>query len=456
MYRNICFRSWATSHPMTLGSRKGAHAQYLLYFRERITLVRNHCNSKKDIIKNRHRSERKGMKQEGKYFSLMYLFSYAAIGALFPLIAQYLSSLGFSGTEIGIVTSSSTAVGILANSFWGRIYHDRGCKKDLVIMLSILTALLSLFLMIIRQFSLFLIVYIIVFFFENPVYPFVDATVMEADYPFGKARKWGALGFATGIGVAGYVADNLGLLSIFPMYCIFFCLNAFLFFMYSRGKNLGGCGINGRHGLHTPDERGSHRQHREGYKTLLSNRQYLGLLLSTFFFNGPALSHNTYFSFLYLNAGGTLAGMGLVLLLMVVSEAPVMAMAYRISNLFTMEKAILIGMSVSALRFFWYGFNPPVYLLAATFFLQGIANGIVLVETVRYIERLVGTEMLSLALPLFTAISSNSGTIVCQFLGGVIVGIFGGKEVYLFYSLLNLVAIVIYIFAGLHKVKKLN
>lgn len=389
------------------------------------------------------------MKLKGKYFSLMYLFSYAAIGALFPLVAQYLNDLGFSGTEIGIITSSSTAIGILSNSFWGRIYHERGGNKGIVVMLSVVTALLSLFLMGLKQFWLFLFLYIIVFFFEQPIYPFLDSCVMEVKYPFGKARKWGALGFATGIGVAGIVADNLGLITIFPMYCIFFLLTGLLFALYSRKFKEELAEISGQEEILSGS--GPVKKSKKPYKVLWSNKKYVALLLSSFFFNGPSLAHNTYFSFLYLGVGGTLAGMGIVLLLMVVSEAPIMAMTDKITRWIPMEKAILIAMGISAARFIFYSFNPPVYLLAGTFFLQGLANGIALVEFVRYMEKLVGTEMLSLALPLFTAFSSNSGTIVCQFLGGVIVGSFGGHGVYVFYGLFNMVAIIIYLLAGLHK-----
>ena len=65
------------------------------------------------------------------YFAGYYIFSYAAIGALFPLIAQYLHGIGFSGGQIGVITASSTA-SILSN-FWGGIYHrSERSKTDLV------------------------------------------------------------------------------------------------------------------------------------------------------------------------------------------------------------------------------------------------------------------------------------------------------------------------------------
>ena len=59
---------------------------------------------------------------------------------------------------------------------------------------------------------------------------------MEAEYPFGTARKWGAVGFALGIGVAGAVADPFGLQSVFPMFAIFFLLTALLIWISLKGK----------------------------------------------------------------------------------------------------------------------------------------------------------------------------------------------------------------------------
>lgn len=401
------------------------------------------------------------MKHYKKFFPGIYVFSFAAIGALFPLIAQYLYAIGFSGTQIGIVTSSSTAIGIISNSFWGGVYHRRKRSKKLIVFLSVATALLSLFLMVAGQFWLFLALYVLVFFFENPIYPLVDSTVIEVNYPFGAARKWGAVGFAVGIGIAGFVADRFGLLSIFPMFAAFFILTAVLVWLYSnvqsrlgQGEDSSAPGFNGTRKSgekesvdKTPEDMGS-------YKDLLGNKKYMLLLISAFFFNGPSLSHNTYFSFLYLDVGGTIAGMGLVLLLMVISEAPVMAFSERIASVLTTERAVLLAMSVSALRFLWYSTNPGPELIAATFMLQGIANGIAIVEIMKYVAQLVEPYMLSLAIPLFTAISLNSGTITCQFFGGIIVESYGGHGVYLFYGLLNIIGVLIYIISGLHRPTK--
>ncbi len=394
------------------------------------------------------------MKPYKNFFSGMYIFTYAAIGALFPLIAQYLDSLGFSGGQIGVITASSTAIGILSNSFWGGVYHRRQRSKKLILFLCVLTAALSMLLMVTGEFWIFLALYILVFFFENPIFPLIDSAVMEVNYPFGVARKWGAVGFALGIGVAGVIADRFGLLSIFPMFAVFFLSTALIIGLHPAGRGGGAPKLDSAPTDREEAEKSKGSKVEGTYRDLLRNRKYMALLFSTFFFIGPSLAHNTYFSFLYIEVGGTIAGMGFVLLLMVIGEAPFMAWSQRISSALTMERAILLTMVISALRFLWYSASPSPEFLAATFLLQGVANGVGIVETVKYITKLAGPAMVSLAIPLFTAISSNCGTIVCQLIGGIIVEGYGGPGVYLFYGLFNLAGVIIYLASGLHKPKQ--
>ena len=392
-------------------------------------------------------------------YTAFYMSSYASLGALFPLIGQYLAGIGFSGGQIGIVTASATAMGILANPFWGGIYHRHGRNKRLLLFLCVLTALLSLLLPAVRAFLFFLPLYVLVFFFENPIFPLLDSTTMEANYPFGQARKWGAIGYAAGIGIAGPLSDAWGLDKIFFLFSAFFLITAcFLaFYVWQRRDFPSAIPVEPENSkvekakAENAKAENAKAENKGHFQRLIGNKPYIALLFSTFFVCGPSFAHNVYFSFLYIEGGGTIAGMGIAMLLMALSEAPFMAWTARVPKKIPLEKMILIAMCVSALRYLWYGTGPAPALLTATFFLQGFVNGVILVEVVKYIAKLVGDEMISLAIPLYTALSSNCGTIVCQLSGGVIVDHFGGSGVYLFYGLFNLIGIFVYIVAGLHK-----
>ena len=54
----------------------------------------------------------------------LYFFLYCPLGVLSPLIGQYLSSIGFSGTQVGTVTSLGTASAVFAGMFWGKIFAN--------------------------------------------------------------------------------------------------------------------------------------------------------------------------------------------------------------------------------------------------------------------------------------------------------------------------------------------
>ena len=176
----------------------------------------------------------------------------------------------------------------------------------------------------------------------------------------------------------------------------------------------------------------------------------MALLFSAFFICGTNVANNSYFGFLYKDVGGTIAGIGVALLLMCGGEAPFMAWTDRLSKKFTMERLILISMTISALRYLWYSTGPSPALLIGTFFLQGMVNGIVLVEFVRYISKLVEPAMIGMAMTLYQAVSSNGSSILCQLIGGTILDQFSGVQVYLFFSVYNMIGIVLYVSFGLH------
>ncbi|MEG0662433.1 MAG: MFS transporter, partial [Anaerovoracaceae bacterium] len=206
----------------------------------------------------------------------------------------------------------------------------------------------------------------------------------------------------------------------------------------------------------SPQEKAAAREEKEkkSYRHLFANKRYLQLLLCAFFFCGTNVANNTYFSFLYVEGGGTVAGVGLAFFLMAGSEAPFMAWTARLARRFTLEKLLLFAMILSTLRFAWYATGPDSTVLLLTFFLQGMVNGILLVEFIRYIARLVQPDYSGVAIALYYSLSSGGSTILCQLVGGRILDFTGSWGVYLFFALLNLMGTLLYLFFGLQKEEK--
>ncbi len=375
-------------------------------------------------------------------FMGLYAFSYMAIGIMMPLIGQYLRSVGFSGTQIGTVTATGTVVAIFSSALWGRIYSGHSRHILIVMFLCIAAAAAACLIRDIYVYAVFIAAYGALYFFQAPVMALSDAMTIEDEKPFGFARMWGAVGFAAGVFFGAGAAEAAGLDIIFFMYaCSFMIAAAFIFSIYISKK---------RDRSDIPAAR-KKKAAAGGYLELLRNRKLTMLLLSAFFLCGTNVANNTYFSFLYIDGGGTLAGVGAAFLLMAGSEAPFMAWTDALSRKFTMEKLILMSMILSVIRFAWYGTGPCAGLLLVFFFLQGMVNGVILVEFVRYVSKLVDPCHRGMAISVYYAFSSSCSTILCQFAGGIVLDSFGPSGVYLFFSLYNLAGVMLYIVFGLYR-----
>lgn len=370
-------------------------------------------------------------------FSGLYTFSYMALGILTPMIGQYLNHIGFSGTQIGTITAAGTCTAVAASAVWGRLYDGSRNKYRLILGLCLAAAIIGLLLLGITWYPLFLAAYSFLYFFQAPIMAFSDSLTLEEQLPFSRIRKFGAVGFAVGVFAAGILSEHMGIGIIFYLYSASFFLCVVLLFSMPKGS------------VSRQSENG-HRA-RGGYKRIFKEKRLVQLILCIFFVGGTNVANNTYFSFLYLEAGGSLAGVGLVMLFMVGSEAPFMQWSAKLAEAFTLEKTIAGAIIISIVRFLVYSCVPPSFVIAALFFLQGAVNGIILVEFVRYVRKLAPKGCEGLAVSIYYALGSSGSTIVCQLIGGTALDVFGPGGVYLFFAIFNLIGLVLYFAFGMHK-----
>lgn len=385
------------------------------------------------------------MKNSYAKYAAIYNFTYMSIGALLPLIGPYLKYIGFTGTETGTITAAGTAVAIFASTFWGRIYNRSMKKHEILMSLCVMAAILCLMLSYVKEYYLFIVGFGAMYFFQAPIMSLTDAFTVESVHRFGTLRAWGAVGFSLGIFLAGIAADSLNISVIFWFYIISYILAAIMICSIRQNNRA----------LCKPSVKD--KNNIIGYKAILKDKQIRRLILCAFFMGGTNVANNTYFSFLYLEGGGTVAGLGFAMLLMVGSEVPFMAWCERLSAEFTMEKTVLVAMIISVLRFLTYGIGLPWWLLIVLSFSQGAVNGILLIEFVRYVAILAPPGSESLAISAYYIVGSNLSTICCQLVGGLILDALGASAVYTFFGMFNLVGVLLYLKFGLYckiKVKK--
>ncbi len=369
-------------------------------------------------------------------FKLFYTFGYAAMGVINPLIGQYMASIGFSGTQIGTVTSMATAIAVFASTFWGNRYANSRDGRKVIALICLLAGAMAVCNSFVTIFLIFIATYGLEYFFQGPVMGLCDALVLEEDQVhFSAIRLCGAAGYAAAVFAGGKIGGAWGLENIFYLNAVAFGLAAFTIMTVQRDEDAAvsaSCNEKIR------------------YKELLKEKRALQLILCGIFVMGTNVANNTYFSFLFTEGGGSVAGVGTAFLLMVGSEAPFMALAPKLCAKFSREKTIAFAMVLSAVRFGLYALGPSDIFLLATFFLQGMVNGILLTEYVKYLSETVAFRLIALTVAAFYAVSSNGGTILCNFFGGVAMDFFGATGVYALFSGMNVIGVVLYIAFGLH------
>jgi len=370
---------------------------------------------------------------EQKNSFALYFFAYCPLGALCPLVGQYLSSIGFSGTQVGVITSVGTAAAVFAGMFWGKVYANVSHKKWVIAIMFVGAGIMALVSLSTKIFIIYAVIYGIMYFFQGPVHGLCDSLVIGNKGDFALIRSAGAAGYAMAVYFAGEYAESHGLDKIFIIYAGAFAVAAFIVMREKEPP------------YYKTEEKSINAME------LFHNKKYIQLLICAFFIMGTNVGNSTYFGYLFRESGGTVAGIGLAFLLMAGSEAPFMFLIPAINKKVSSEKLLMFAMGVCVVRFAFYACGPSWQMLLATFFLQGISNGILLVELVKYFGRIVEPRLSSIAVSTYYAIGNNLSVIVCSLIGGMVLDAFSARGVYVFFAVWNLIAVIIYAVMGLYK-----
>ncbi|MBM7660477.1 PPP family 3-phenylpropionic acid transporter [Bacillus mesophilus] len=361
-------------------------------------------------------------------FSLYYFLTFLGLGSLYPLLAVYLDEVvGLTGSQIGTILSISPVVMIVIQPFWG-ILSDWTQKPRLLLTISILlTSLTGLIYAQVDTFAILMIMAIILAAVQSGMTPLSDSLalnyVQKVKGNYGSIRLWGALGFALAVIVAGWIADYIGLSVIFYL----FSGTLFLSFLFS---------------WKLPEENQAMKANLfSGMSTLVKRPRYILFLCTTFLVFGPIFANNSYFGLFIKDIGGTLTGVGIAFLFAAGSEAPFMQFANRFIEKIGMLQVLTLAAGVSMVRWFFYFFEPSLYLVYATTIAQGFSVGLAIPAALQYVRDVSPKEVQVTAVSIYAAVGSGLGAWFSTYFGGLILQYHSIQQVYLFFGVLTTLGI---------------
>lgn len=146
--------------------------------------------------------------------SAFYFFYFAYLGAFAPFFALYLTSVGMSAVEIGVLMALPQLTRIVAPHLWGWLADHSGRRIGVVRASG--TAGMIAFLGVFAgdSFALLFVVLFLMMFFWSAALPLVEATTLsklgDETARYGRIRVWGSVGFIAAVVAVGYLIDATG------------------------------------------------------------------------------------------------------------------------------------------------------------------------------------------------------------------------------------------------------
>ncbi|MFP4662556.1 MAG: MFS transporter [Halanaerobiales bacterium] len=364
------------------------------------------------------------------YFKAFYAIYYIYVAAI-SYFNIYLNGIGFSATQIGLMTSVSRAIIIFILPVWGVLADYFGANKKVLHIALFGTIVFLLSFLSTEVFLIVFILYLFYMVFQGPIVSLTDALLLnhlkEKANIYGKYRVWGSIGYMLAVTPFGYIIENTQARYMFIIATTVLLLAFLNVFKLPEA------------------ERSIKVTTLSDFKLLLKNKELFYFLLFTFFIEAPLMANFAFFPILFKNQGGGETLFGVAMLLAAGSELIIFHKSDVFFERFKLKKIFLISSIAFAIRWFLIAAFPIPVVLLSTQLLHSLTFALFHVTAVNYISRIVGEEFRATGQNLYASTISIS-TVFSTFLGGMIYDNFGSSTLYMLGSIIALLAGLIYFY----------
>lgn len=358
-----------------------------------------------------------------RLFALYVLF-YSGQSIYNTYLNLYLSSVGLSESQIGLIVSISTICLLAAQLFWGMVSDRSKTKNRVLHLLYTATAVVSLGFYLSRSFWFLLLAVTLFSVFFNPLIPLQDNFALEyiesvgSRWDYGQIRMGGTLGYCLTVLFIGFFLQD-DYRPIFWMVAL--CMT---------GCRLLCIGL--------PRIGGYRRGGKAPYRELLRNRALLGLILFNLTFSIGLNFYHNFYSIYYTSdaVGGNSSMVGIMMFASAASEIPMLLLIHRITKKLGIRGTLVMAGGVTVLRWLLLAvLHSPVPIIFVNL-LHGLGYTSFSYCIITYIGKTVPRELRATGQTLNSLIGNVVSKVLFGFLGGFASQNLGADRIMLFSALL--------------------
>ena len=361
-------------------------------------------------------------------FTLNFLI-FAAVAFIAPFLVLYYQTLGFSGTQIGILAGLTPLVTMVSAPFWTGL-ADQTRRHRLIMSMALFMSVAIL--IAVPGFSAFMPILLLIILFNAfyaPVSSFTDSATMhmlgDKKELYGRVRLGGTFGFGIAALIAGVYVQTYGIRYAFWAGALLLLLALLVSQKLIFGQAHAGVAI------------------KQGLRVLLVDRRWI-LFLILALAGGFALAANNAYFLPYLKELGTAEGwMGVALAIGTLSEVPVLFFGNRLLQRFNANGLLLLAMIITGLRLVALAIvrTPEAALLLQL--TNGLTFPAMWIAGVAYADQYAPPGMRATAQGLFGAMVFGLGLAIGGFVGGPLLENWGGQVLFLIFGIVVLIVVAV-------------
>jgi PPP family 3-phenylpropionic acid transporter len=166
---------------------------------------------------------------------LLFFFQFLAVGAYFIYLNVFYRQAGLSGTQIGIISMSSSIIGVVSAVGWGYLSDRTGKPRLLIAGGAMGAVIVAQFYPLVHTFWAFFGLSCLASVMASALGTLVDGVTLamlgSKSENYGRYRLGGSIGYILAASTTGFIYDRTGLSLIFPIYGVMmglFALTALL------------------------------------------------------------------------------------------------------------------------------------------------------------------------------------------------------------------------------------
>jgi len=363
-------------------------------------------------------------------FSFYFLY-FGAFASLAPFFVIFYQGLGFTGTQIGLLTGVAPLITLVATPF-GTGLADATRRHKLIMGLGLLMAvILGVVLPVLKSFAAVCILVAIYNFFIAPVGSLADSATMtmlwDEKAMYGRVRLGGTFGWGIFAPIAGVLVQHYGLGIGFWMFTTIMAVN----FMVSQKFDYG----------QSQQERAPSNG---SVWLLLQDKKWIFFLSAAFLSGIGVYSVSSYLYPYMAEMGATETQMGITSLMGTLTEIPIFFFGHYLVKRFNSRSLFITAIVLFGIRSLLFAtIDAPamMYLIQGV---SGIIYPMMWLAGVTYADENAPEGLKSTAQGLFGAVNFGFGSAASGFIGGILLESIGGRAMFFVFGvgILVLLALV--------------